>query len=66
MQLWHVGKAIQGVKTFNRSKQAGDGAPWHARRSEHTAKEVTFDELWAKLAVNKAENEKQYVVVAFP
>ncbi|KAF9500506.1 hypothetical protein BDN71DRAFT_1480167 [Pleurotus eryngii] len=61
VQSWHVGKTIRGVKTFSRPKQAGDSASWHARRSEHTAEEATFDDLWSKLAVNKAENEKEYI-----
>jgi len=60
---WKPGKTFQKntVKTFSRPKGPQDGAPWHARLSEHTAADATFDEFWSKLGVNKAENEKEYI-----
>ncbi|KAJ8519475.1 hypothetical protein ONZ45_g3554 [Pleurotus djamor] len=58
---WRKGKVYHGVQTFSRPKQAIDGAPWHCRLSEHAAEEVTFDQLWSKLGVNKPEHEKQFI-----
>ncbi|KAK0483826.1 hypothetical protein IW261DRAFT_1465286 [Armillaria novae-zelandiae] len=59
---WKPGKTYRKtVKTYSRSKEAGDGAPWHYRVSEHPPSEATFDQMWAKLGTNKAENEKEYI-----
>ena len=61
---WKKGKSFQKktVQTCSRPKGPQDGAPWHCRRSEHTAADATYDEFWSKLGVNKAENEKECVV----
>ncbi|KAH7926625.1 hypothetical protein BV22DRAFT_1032623 [Leucogyrophana mollusca] len=60
---WKKGKAFAkgGVQTYSRAKGPGDGAPWHCRVSKHTKDDATFDEFWSKLAVNKAENEKEFI-----
>ncbi|EIN07161.1 hypothetical protein PUNSTDRAFT_104692 [Punctularia strigosozonata HHB-11173 SS5] len=60
---WKPGKSFYHgtVKTISRPKEAGDGAPWHGRISEHTREDATFDEFWSKLGVDKAENEKNYI-----
>ncbi|KAK0228741.1 hypothetical protein IW262DRAFT_638051 [Armillaria fumosa] len=59
---WKPGKTYyKTVKTYSRGKEAGDGAPWHCRVSEHPPAEATFDQMWAKLGTNKAENEKEYI-----
>ncbi|EEB90451.1 hypothetical protein MPER_11340 [Moniliophthora perniciosa FA553] len=59
---WKAGKTYHKVvKTSSRPKQAGDGAPWHCRVSEHEPKDATFDQFWDKLGKNKAENEKQFI-----
>ncbi|KAK0210952.1 hypothetical protein DFS33DRAFT_1296550 [Desarmillaria ectypa] len=59
---WKPGKIYhKTVKTYSRGKEAGDGAPWHYRVSEHAPAEATFDQMWAKLGTNKAENEKEYI-----
>uniref|UniRef100_A0A0W0FLB0 DUF3074 domain-containing protein n=1 Tax=Moniliophthora roreri TaxID=221103 RepID=A0A0W0FLB0_MONRR len=59
---WKAGKTYHKVvKTSSRPKQAGDGAPWHCRVSEHGPKDGTFDQFWDKLGRNKAENEQQYI-----
>ncbi|KAK0451072.1 hypothetical protein EV421DRAFT_1209326 [Armillaria borealis] len=61
---WKPGKTYhKTVKTYSRGKEAGDGAPWHYRVSEHAPAEATFDQMWAKLGTNKAENEKEYMAV---
>jgi hypothetical protein len=57
---WKQGRTYhKTVKTFYRSKAPEDGAPWHCRVSEHTPKDATFDQLWAKLGTDKAVNEKE-------
>ena len=60
---WKEGKTFSKgkVKTYSRPKAAGDGAAWHARLSEHTTEDATFDEFWSKLGNNKAINEKECV-----
>lgn len=62
---WKQGKTYQKVvKTstyFQSSKDAGGGAKWVCRFSEHTREEGTFDEFWDKLGKNKAENEMQFM-----
>ncbi|TFK42293.1 hypothetical protein BDQ12DRAFT_268785 [Crucibulum laeve] len=59
---WKEGKTFfNNVKTFSHPKREGDGAPWHCRVSEHTKDEVTFDQLWEKLAKDKAINEKEFI-----
>jgi hypothetical protein len=57
---WVKGRTYFGhVQTLYRAKGAGDGAPWHCRISEHPKEEIDFDDLWHKLSVNKAANEKK-------
>ncbi|KAH7906372.1 hypothetical protein BJ138DRAFT_1138003 [Hygrophoropsis aurantiaca] len=60
---WKKGKlfAKGSVQTLSRAKAPGDGAPWHARVSEHTKEDATFDEFWSKLGSSKAENEKEFI-----
>ncbi|KAI0072787.1 hypothetical protein K474DRAFT_1650455 [Panus rudis PR-1116 ss-1] len=62
---WKEGKTFHRhgttVRTFAQPKGPQDGAGWHCRVSEHTAEDATFDEFWAKLGVDKAENEKEFV-----
>lgn len=59
---WKAGKTFHKVvRTYSKSKGPGDGAPWHARVSEHTAEDATFDEFWSKLGEDHAQNEKEYV-----
>ncbi|KAF9532228.1 hypothetical protein CPB83DRAFT_665682 [Crepidotus variabilis] len=60
---WTAGRTYHDgrVKTCQRPKGPGDGAPWYCRHSEHMKEEITFNELWTKLSVNKAVNEKNYI-----
>ncbi|THH30364.1 hypothetical protein EUX98_g3834 [Antrodiella citrinella] len=60
---WKQGKSFihNTVKTYWRPKGVTESAGWHCRMSEHSQEEATFDEFWAKLGENKAENEKNYV-----
>ncbi|KAK0239938.1 hypothetical protein EDD85DRAFT_920259 [Armillaria nabsnona] len=61
---WKPGKTYhKTVKTYSRGKEAGDGAPWHYRVSEHAPGQATFDQMWAKLGTNKPENEKEYMAI---
>ena len=61
---WEQGKTYhKAVKTSSRSKFKGESANWHCRVSEHGPEDATFDEFWAKLGVNKGQNEIKYVVV---
>ena len=62
---WKAGKTFfNSVQTSYRAKEPGDGAPWYCRISEHTPKEVTFDQLWEKLSKNKAVNEKESCLIS--
>ncbi|KAG6829638.1 hypothetical protein H0H92_003971 [Tricholoma furcatifolium] len=57
---WQQGKTYhKTVHTCHRSKNPGDGAPWHCRISEHPPTEVSFNQLWSKLGQDKAINEKE-------
>ncbi|PBK97070.1 hypothetical protein ARMGADRAFT_1077180 [Armillaria gallica] len=61
---WKPGKTYhKTVKTYSRGKEAGDGAPWHCRISEHAPAQATFDQMWGKLGTNKPENEKEYMAI---
>lgn len=61
---WKPGKTYhKTVKTYSRGKEAGDGAPWHYRVSEHAPAQATFDQMWGKLGTNKPENEKEYMAI---
>ncbi|KAI0636714.1 hypothetical protein C8Q77DRAFT_1154628 [Trametes polyzona] len=62
-QSWKQGKAYHHntVKTFSRPKGPRDGTAWFGRVSEHTKEDATFEEFWAGLGENKAENEMQYI-----
>lgn len=51
---WKKGKTFAGVKTLFHS---GD---WHCRLSEHPPDQITFQQLWDKMAYDKAPNEKEY------
>jgi hypothetical protein len=65
-ESWKAGKTFfEIVHTSSRPKLAGDGAPWFCRFSEHKPSDITFDQLWDKIAHNKAENELQYVFNAY-
>lgn len=62
---WKAGKSFHKVvRTYSKPKGPGDGAPWHARLSEHGAEDATFDEFWSKLGDDHASNEKEYVVIS--
>ena len=63
---WKKGKSYQKntVRTCSRPKGPKDGTAWYCRVSEHGPEDATFDEFWAKLGQDKAENEMQYVVVS--
>lgn len=64
---WKAGKTFHKVvRTYSKPKGPGDGAPWHARISEHSAEDATFDEFWSKLGDDHASNEKEYVVISIP
>jgi len=60
---WKQGKTYGKYKvvTSSRAKVEGDGAPWHCRSSTHAKEDGTFDEMWDKLANDKAHNEMQYI-----
>ncbi|KAF8891308.1 hypothetical protein BD779DRAFT_196192 [Infundibulicybe gibba] len=59
---WKQGKTFhKTVRTFHHAREAGDGAAWHARVSEHPEGEVSFDRMWDKLGRDKPENEKQFI-----
>ncbi|KAF8197522.1 hypothetical protein BJ912DRAFT_78170 [Pholiota molesta] len=61
-ESWKAGKTFfEIVHTSSRPKLAGDGAPWYCRFSEHKPSDITFDQLWDKIAHNKAENELQFI-----
>ncbi|KAI0320121.1 hypothetical protein OF83DRAFT_1053778 [Amylostereum chailletii] len=62
-QTWKRGKSYHHntVHTFSKPKGPGDGASWHARVSEHTPDDATFDEFWNKLGENHPINEKEYI-----
>lgn len=57
IKTWKQGKTINdGVHIYSK-RASGAPAGWHCRISEHAAADATFDEFWAKLGVDKADNE---------
>ncbi|KAG9056430.1 hypothetical protein FS842_010701 [Serendipita sp. 407] len=58
----HHGSTFE-VSTFSRQKQAGDGAMWHGRASDHS-KESTggWDSFWQGIGVNHTAHEQEYFV----
>ncbi|KAG6335843.1 hypothetical protein ID866_3233 [Astraeus odoratus] len=63
-ESWKKGKTFANGKVLTLQRPAagtGDEAPWHCRVSQHHKEDATFDELWNKIGVNKAENEKQFI-----
>ena len=63
-QNWRVGKVFHKiVKTSARPKAPGEPAGWYCRVSEHGPEDATFDELWEKIGIDKANNEIQCVVL---
>ncbi|TFY71752.1 hypothetical protein EVG20_g1243 [Dentipellis fragilis] len=62
-ETWKKGKSYHKdlVHTFHRPKGPEDGAAWHCRVSQHTAKDATFDEFWNMLGKNHSENEIKYI-----
>lgn len=46
------------VKGYKHPKGDDDEQFWFCRVSEHTPAEVTFEELWHGLAINKGDHEK--------
>lgn len=54
---WKKGKTFAGVKTLFHS---GD---WHCRLSEHPPDQITFQQLWDKMAYDKASNEKEFTPI---
>lgn len=57
---WQLKKTINNVKVVHKPATSTDGS-WFCRISEHSPEEVTYDQLWDKMARNKAQNEKEYV-----
>lgn len=59
---WPEGKTFfNNIKTLYHAKRLGDGAPWHVRLSEHAPEELTFDQLWENLAIDKPVKEKEFI-----
>lgn len=59
---WKAGKTyFTKVKTLHSSAGPSLVGAWHCRLSEHPPNEVTFEQLWDKMANNKAVNEREYV-----
>lgn len=56
---WPTGKKYGQVQSH--SLKAPKGPGWHARISEHSSDEATFDQFWEGLGVNHAQNESEWV-----
>ncbi|KAF7778530.1 hypothetical protein Agabi119p4_2875 [Agaricus bisporus var. burnettii] len=57
---WQLKKTINNVKVVHKPATSTDGS-WFCRISEHSPEEVTYDQLWDKMARNKAQNEKDFI-----
>lgn len=61
---WKSGKTyFTNVKTLSRPAGPPLVGNWHCRVSEHTPDQITFDQLWDKMARDKALNEKEFVPI---
>jgi len=53
-------KYFTTVKTLSHSGGLTPVGNWHCRLSEHPPDQITFKQLWDKMAHDKALNEKEY------
>lgn len=59
---WKVGKTyFTTVKTLSHSGGLTPVGNWHCRLSEHPPDQITFKQLWDKMAHDKAPNEKEFI-----
>ncbi|KAG6327390.1 hypothetical protein ID866_11699, partial [Astraeus odoratus] len=62
-ESWEKGKPLANGKVLPLYRRAGSGdpAPWHCRVSQHPKEDITFDEFWSKIGLNKPVNEKEFL-----